>query len=55
MAIAEMSKLRLVGLTAERDKILNALAKSGYAEIKECSAPENTEYAEEAEALRALD
>lgn len=35
MAIAEMSKLRLVGLNAERDCLLDALARTGCVEIKE--------------------
>ena len=44
MAIAEMSKLRLIGLTDERNGIMNALAKTGCAEIKECALPENTAF-----------
>ena len=49
-----MSRLRLVGLTAERNGILNALAASGLAEIKECAAPDNTAYHGEENALAAL-
>ncbi|MBQ7163942.1 MAG: hypothetical protein IJR61_01275 [Clostridia bacterium] len=54
MAITEMSKLRLIGLTAERNAVLNALAESGLAEIKECAAPENTAYHGEENALSVL-
>ncbi len=33
MSVVEMSKLRLVGLTAECDKVLDTLAKSGVFEV----------------------
>ena len=39
MAVAEMCKLRLAGLTVEKNSILNALAETGAAEIKEFSLP----------------
>ena len=54
MAIAEMSKLRLIGLFAEKDVILNALARTGCAEIKECPAPENTAFRSSSEGLTLL-
>ena len=37
MAVAKMSKLRLIGLTDEKDAILNSLQKSFAVEIKEPS------------------
>ncbi len=49
-----MSKLRLVGLTAERDDALNALAATGCVEIKECPVPENTFFLKETEALNKI-
>ena len=54
MAIAEMSKLRLVGLTAERNGILNALASTGCAELKECPLSENTSFRTDSEATLAV-
>lgn len=50
-----MSKLKLVGLTTERNLILNALAKTSCAEIKECPPIENTHYKSEGEALSSFE
>ena len=53
MAIVEMSKINLVGMSYDRDKILNALQKTQATEIKLHSETENTYPLEEdAEALR---
>ncbi|MCH5142141.1 MAG: hypothetical protein J1G07_00275 [Clostridiales bacterium] len=43
MAIAEMSKLNLVAVSSERDKILNALQRTRAAEIKTHTVLENTQ------------
>lgn len=43
MAIAEMSKLNLVAVSYERDKILNALQRTRAAEIKTHTVLENTQ------------
>lgn len=42
MAVAEMSKLNLVAMGYERDKLLNALQKTGATEIKTHYEAENT-------------
>lgn len=42
MAIAEMSKLNLIAMSYERDKILNALHRTGATEIKTQAEKENT-------------
>ena len=42
MAIAEMSKLNLVAVSSERDKILNALQRTRAAEVKTHTVLENT-------------
>ena len=42
MAIAEMSKLNLVAISSERDKILNALQRTRAAEVKTHTVLENT-------------
>ena len=44
MAIAEMTRLQLIGLSYEREKLLNALADTGAAHIK--SAEKETSTAE---------
>ena len=46
MAIAEMSKLNLVAISYERDKILNALQKTRAAEVKTHTVLENTQIPE---------
>ena len=46
MAIAEMSKLNLVALSYERDKILNALQRTRAAEVKTHTVLENTQIPE---------
>ena len=46
MAIAEMSKLNLVAVTSERDKILNALQRTCAAEVKTHTVLENTQVPE---------
>ena len=43
MAIAEMSKLNLVAVASERDKILNALQRTRAAEVKTHTVLENTQ------------
>ena len=43
MAIAEMSKLNLVAISYERDKILNALQRTRAAEVKTHTVLENTQ------------
>ena len=47
MAVVEMSKLNLVAMSYDKDAVLNALHRTGSAEIKLCS---QTEYANPAEA-----
>lgn len=42
MAIAVMRKLRLAAISSDRDKILNALQRTGAAEIKPLTETENT-------------
>lgn len=42
MAIVEMSKLRLLGLTYHREELLNILHKTGCVELKETSEVDNT-------------
>lgn len=49
MAIAEMSRLKLAGLTKEKDIILNALASTGLAEIKSTELLPDTEFTEQPE------
>lgn len=46
MAIAEMSKLNLVAISYERDKILNALQRTRAAEVKTHTVLENTDVPE---------
>ena len=48
MAVAEMSKLNLVAMSYEKDKVLNALQRTGATEVKlhsqtEYAAPLNTD------------
>ena len=53
MAVVEMSKINLVGMSYDRDKILNALQKTQATEIKLHSETENTMPLEtDTEALR---
>lgn len=54
MAIAEMSRLKLAGLTKERDVILNALASTGLAEVKGTELLPDTELIREPERKEAL-
>lgn len=55
MAIAEMSRLKLAGLTKERDVILNALASTGLAEVKGTELLPDTELIREPERKEALE
>ena len=41
MAVAEMRKLNLVAMSYDRDEILNALQRTGAAEIKSHTCTEN--------------
>ena len=50
-----MSKLRLVGLTAEQNRILDALAKTACAEIKECPMPDNTVFVKDTDGLNRVE
>ena len=42
MAVVEMSKMRLIGLYSEKDRLMNAMHKTGAVEIKETGQIENT-------------
>ena len=42
MAVAEMRKLNLVAMSYDKDRILNALQRTGAAEIKSAEEKENT-------------
>ena len=54
MAVVEMSKLNLIALSYDRDKILNSLQRTQATEIKLHSETENTTPLEaDTEALRA--
>ena len=55
MAVAEMQKLNLVAMSYDRDRILNALQKTGATEIKTHYEVENTSVlCESLEELSAL-
>ena len=47
MAVAEMRKLNLVAMSYDKDRILNALQRTGAAEIKSAEEKENTLPAED--------
>ena len=51
MAIAKMSKLRLVGFLSEKDDILNEMAKLGKSDIKECEKLSSTQKIENSEEI----
>ena len=60
MAVAEMSKLNLVAMSYEKDKVLNALQRTGATEVKlhsqtEYAAPLNTDCGELRDYLAGLE
>ena len=44
MAIVEMSKLKLIGISYERERILNALHRTGAVELRETEEIEDTRF-----------
>ena len=60
VAVAEMSKLNLVAMSYEKDKVLNALQRTGATEVKlhsqtEYAAPLNTDCGELRDYLAGLE
>ena len=51
MAIAKMSKLRLVGFLSEKEDVLNEMAKLGKSDIKECGKLSSTQKIENSEEI----
>lgn len=54
MAIVEMSKLKLIGISYERERILNALHRTGAVELRETEEIEDTRFFANAELKERL-
>ena len=54
MAVAEMRKLNLVAMSYDKDRILNALQRTGAAKRKKTLDPPRTEETNSAPNFRAL-